>query len=301
LPKRSTAQLDYKTQSGLSDYMGKMLSYWITTYDVDGFRFDTADRPFGDTRMITKDFWQGLRPQLESAKPGVILLGEAEDPDLSLAPFDVDYGWHSQGLYGLGGLKSVANGGDLDNLKKEWEWEQTAFPAGMLHMNMLQNWDLDQDFKLYGGVANTRAAAVFNFTSKGVPLLFNGEEVGNDNSSVNTVAPINWGGSNAASFKPFYKALLSLRNANTALQQGKMEWATTTPSNHIVSFTRSDASGTFLVIINFSPDTVTGSVSASAAGGWSEVTPDGSPGGNTHVAPPSFSLKAYDYAVFRAN
>ncbi len=293
------AQLNYKTQNGLSAYIIDMLKYWVTTYDVDGFRFDTADNPYGADRKIPASFWKSVRPALESVKPGIFMLGEEQNPELALAPFQLDYGWHLQGLYGDGGLRQVATGANATLLKQAWDFQANGWPSGMRHMTLLQNWDLEEDLKAYGGTANTLAAATFNFMIDGVPMLFNGEEVGNDNSGVNTKTVINWNGPNATAFSSFYKSLLGLRNANKALQQGKVTWINNSASDHVVSFTRSDANATFLVVVNFSGNTVTGTVSA-PAGTWTDVSPTGSPGGNAHAAPPSFSLKGYDFEVFRA-
>jgi glycosidase len=295
------AQLDYKTPgNGLAQYIAGMLTYWIQTFDVDGFRFDTADNPYGAGRMIPASFWQGLRPQLESVKPGLFMLGEEEDPDLAEAPFDLDYGWTLQGLYGAGGLRQVATGSSATLLEAAWNAQKTGYPAAMRHMTLLQDWDLDLDLKLYGGAPGTMAAATFAFTIDGLPMLLAGEEVGNDASGVNTHTVIDWTGPNAASFAPFYESLLALRNGSTALQQGSVTWVSNTAPAQVVSYTRSDATATFLVLINFSGTTQTGTVSAPAASGWTDLSPTGSPGGLTHAQPSAFSLAAYDFAVFRA-
>jgi glycosidase len=296
-----SAQLDYKTMPdlGLRQYVTDMLLAMVRTYDVDGFRFDTADDPFGAGRLIPADFWQGLRPQLEAAKPGLLMLGEEEDPALADAPFELDYGWILQGKYGPGGLRQVATGASASLLQQAWQGQQTGWPAAMKHMTLLQDWDFDEDLKLYGGVANTLAAATFNFTIDGVPLLFNGEEVGNDNSAFNTHAPIDWTGPNASAFTPFYESLLALRNGSSALQQGAVTWIANSAPAHVVSYTRSDASATYLVVINFSGAAVAGTVSAPAASGWLDVSPVGAPGGDAHAIPPALSLKAFDFAVFQ--
>jgi glycosidase len=198
------AQLDYKTPgNGLTTYIFDMFTYWLKTYDIDGFRFDTADDPPGSGRMIPAAFWQALRPQLEAIKPGILMLGEEQDAELADAPFELDYGWELQGLYGAGGLQQVATGGNADLLAQTWQSQKNGYPAGMKHMTLLQDWDLGEDLNLYGGAANTMAAAAFDFTIDGLPLLFTGEEVGNDKSGVNTHMAIDWNGPNAATFTPF--------------------------------------------------------------------------------------------------
>ena len=297
------AQLDYKTPgNGLAAYMADMLRYWITTYDIDGFRFDGADNPFGASRMIPASFWQGLGAQLEAAKHGFLLLGEEQDPQLANAPFQLDYGWQLQGSFigAADGLQKASTLGDASLLLSAWTGQHTGYPLAMRHMTLLQDWDLDEDLRLYGGVPNMLAAATFAFTIDGLPMLFNGEEVGNDNSSVNTHTRINWSGPNAATFSAFYRSLLALRNENPALQQGTVTWVANTGGNSVASYTRSDANATFLVVINLSGVAVTGTLSVPVAIAWTDVSPSGSPGGMNHALPPMLSLMAHDFAVFRA-
>jgi glycosidase len=294
------AQLDYKSQNGLAAYVTQMLSTWVTAYDLDGFRFDTADAPYGDGRMIPASFWLALQASLEGVKPGLLLLGEEQDPALADAPFQLDYGWTLQGQYGPGGLKQVANGADASLLQSAWTAQKAGEPATMQHMTLLQDWDMDADLSMYGGAAQTMAAATFDFTIDGVPLLFAGEEVGNDRSGDNTHTPIDWTGPNAATFGSFYASLLALRNGATALRRGAVTWVTSSAPSHVASFTRSDASATYLVLVNFAGSAVTGTVAAPAANGWTDVSPAGSPGGHAHPLPPSLSLAAYDFAVFEA-
>ena len=265
------AQLDYKTpENGLAAYMADMLRYWITTYDIDGFRFDGADNPFGANRMIPASFWQGLGLQLEAAKHGFLMLGEEQDRELANAPFQLDYGWQLQGSFigAANGLQEASTLGDASLLQSAWTGQHTGYPVTMRHMTLLQDWDLDEDLKLYGGVPNMLAAATFAFTIDGLPMLFNGEEVGNDNSSVNTHTRINWSGPNAATFSVFYKSLLALRNGNSALQQGTVTWVANTGGRAVASYTRSDGNATFLVVINLSEAAVTGTLSAPTAATW---------------------------------
>jgi glycosidase len=201
-------------------------------------------------------------------------------------------------------LKQVATGGAATLLAQAWQAQGMGEPAGMRHMTLLQDWDMGEDIQVYGGTAQTMAAATFNFMIDGVPLLFNGEEVGNDKSGNNTHTVIDWNGPNAATFAPFYTSLLALRNANTALQQGAVTWVTTSAPAQVASFARSDAGGTFLVLVNFSNAPQTGTITAPppapAGTAWTDVSPTGSPGGKNHMLPPRLSLAPYDFAVFRA-
>ena len=228
-------QLDYSTPKlGLWSYMDKMLAYWIKTYNVDGFRFDAVDNPYGLSRKIPKAFFQQLRPVLEAAKPSVLMLGEEEDPDLALAPYELDYGWHMQSALS----KAAFTGDNAGGLKDAWDYQTTSYPPAMLHMNIMQDWDINNDLQTFGGVPNTLAAAVFNYTSNGIPLMFNGEEVGNDNSILNTHAMIHWSNPNAARFTSFYKQMIALRNSSPALQQGAFSWETNASPTQVVTYDR---------------------------------------------------------------
>jgi len=81
------------------------------------------------------------------------------------------------------------------------------------------------------------AAAVFNYTIDGVPLLFNGEEVANVMSSDNTHNLINWNSPNAAQFTLFYTQLIGLRSTNPALQQGALTWGRILPLRRLSPMT----------------------------------------------------------------
>jgi glycosidase len=288
-------QLDYRfPHSGLWTYMDEMLKYWINTYDVDGFRFDTANNPPGLERMINQDFWLHLRTVLKAAKPDVLLLGEEEDTSLALAPFELDYGWNLQSA-----VQQVANGTrKASDLQGVWKKQTSGWPAGTMHLSLIQNWDLDADFKIYGGTLNTMDVATLNFTLNGVPLLFNGEEVGNDQSGNNTHKPIHWDAPQAQAFTRFYTDLLALRNANPALQQGAVSWESNSAPAQVVSYLRSNGTTEFLIEINFSSKAVQGTVNVPAGRPWTDVSPSGSPSGRNHVQPGVLELQPHDFAVF---
>jgi len=94
---------------------------------------------------------------------------------------------------------------------------------------------------------------------------------------------------------------ITLRNSSSALRQGDFAWLDNSSAQHVVSFTRSDSSGKFVILIDFSNSDVSGSLTSPPSGTWKDVSPVGSPGGTTHMAPPNFALKSYDFAVFRSN
>ena len=301
------AQLDYDTTpSGLQAYMTTMLEYWLTTYGVDGFRFLTAEAPPPPgTPTIPASFWQQLHASLVTVKSDVVMWADEEDPALGGDPFELDYGWTLRGgeanASGGAGLLQVTNGAPASELQQAWQAQTTGF-SGVHHVALLQNWDIGPDLQVYGGLAGTMAAATFDFTIDGVPMLWNGEEVGSESNAPDTQAPIDWSGPDAATLTSFYSSLVGLRRSHTTLQGGTLAWVSNSAASQVASFTRSDAGGTFLVAINFSSSAATGTFTlGGAASGWSDVSPVGSPGGMSHALPPAFSLAPYDFAVFSAS
>lgn len=292
------AQLDY-SRPDVASYMTTMLSYWMTTYGIDGFRFLTVDVPQGNP-TIPLSVWQGLSASLKSVSAGVILWADEEDPAFS-APFAIDNGWTFRGgVPGAAtgaGLEQVAKGAPASQLRAAWSAEKSA----IRHARFLETWDLDQDLKIYGGLAGARAAATTMFLLDGVPVLWNGEEVGNDSAGPDSPNLIHWDSPNAAEWTSFYQSLFALRAGQSALSHGVTEWVENDAPNAVASFTRTESKGdgasTALVVVNFTEGPVTGTLSA-PSGAWRDVSPAPSPGGTHHSLPPAFSLIAHDFAVF---
>lgn len=297
------AQLDFKSGPVVGKYMLTMLVWWMKNYSVDGFRFDTADNPYGKDRMIPAATWTFIGKNLKAINPRVILLGECCNPELSLSPFDMDYANYSL----QPAVASATKMQDARNLAGILNQLHSAHPTGMLHTSIMQNWDMDLDLNMYAGPDGTLCAAVFNFTIEGVPMLFAGEEVGNDRGGYNTHTPINWGSSLATRFSAFYKSLGMLRRSHEALRTGSTIWLMCGGGSGMIAFTRKKEGVEIFIAINFSAVAAKGSASVKksffkkeklSTEGWSEVTPPGAAHAMSHPAPPAIELGPWDFAIF---
>lgn len=284
------AQLNY-SNSNLRSYMTSMLQWWITTYNVDGFRFDTADMPYGPNRFIPASFWSSLRTALESKKFDILMLGECDDPALATTPFEVDYGW---ALYDS--MIPAMQNNNTNNVQSTWQNEKNNFPANTLHMAMQDNWDKERDVNKLG-LAGAKAAAVFNFTINGVPLLYNGMEAMNNTGGVNSHSQINWGA--LSTYTPFYQQLIALRANHYALTQGTLAWLSNSAPGQVLTYDRVANGEEFVVTINSSNSAVSGTINVSSGQPWTEMTPTGAPGGQAHTAPTGFNLQPKDFAIFQ--
>ncbi|KAI9736314.1 MAG: hypothetical protein M1834_001200 [Cirrosporium novae-zelandiae] len=264
------AQLDYKSKNGKAvlQYMTQMLTWWMENFNIDGFRFDMVDNPYGDDRMIPAWVWSSLGKSLRNLNPNVILLGELNNPSLSLKPFNLDYHWDFQPA--LSKVTTTHNATPLINIFEK----QKHHPPGMHHLSLTQNWDTDSDLSTYNGPDATLATALFNFTTEGIPLLFAGQEIGNDHSGHNTHTPINWNAPLSPRFHPFYTSLALLRRTHSALRTGPTKWHKPTGNPSLILFLRTGKTEQFFIAINFSPEQVRCAASGvEICEDWREVTP----------------------------
>ena len=107
------------------------------------------------------------------------------------------------------------------------------------------------------GIAQ-KAFAVFTFTTQGVPLLYNGQEVCLDKSlRFFERDTIKW---DTCKLTQFYKDLIVLKKSNRALENGesgaKMEMIKTDKDNKVFCFSRVKEGNNVLVFINLSKKAV---------------------------------------------
>ena len=290
------AQLDYSNPN-LRAYMTQMLRSWMTTYGVDGFRFDCASNPDGPGRKIPADFWQQLGTDLRQTKPNVLMLGEQQSPDLARKPFALDYAWRMYDPSGHGALKTAADG-DASRVEPAWKGQAAEFPAGMQHMSVQDDWDTPRDVNQFGGRAGAQAIAVFNFTNTGIPLMYNSMEIGNAAETTNPHKAIVWTGGDPK-FTAFYKNLISLRHTNPALTTGAMLWLPNSAPKQLLSYTRAGGGSEFLITINPTGMPASGKIRVAVGSGWKAVPIAGAISPAPASALPSVVLPPRSFAVYR--
>src|SRR5205085_1213663 len=75
------AELNYDNPA-LRRYMIDMLKFWLRDFDLDGFRCDVAGE-------VPTDFWEQARAELDKVKPDILMLAEADKPELLVRAFDL--------------------------------------------------------------------------------------------------------------------------------------------------------------------------------------------------------------------
>ncbi|HSE38621.1 MAG TPA: alpha-amylase family glycosyl hydrolase [Blastocatellia bacterium] len=274
----------------LRDYMIEMLKYWIREFDLDGFRCDVAGE-------VPVDFWERARSEIEKIKPDVVMLAEASKPDLLVKAFDLDYAWplHST-------LSEVLTGSaPASAIRGVWEQERAKFPRGATHMIFSDNHDERRALARFGE-RGALVASVLVFTLDGVPLLYNGMEVGDTTESGAPALferlPIFWGNvERRRQFPLFYRQIISLRRDHPALRRGETEWLRNSDEQRVVSFLRRDRNEELLVAINLSNRPFAGLVEVPNGSSFKNVTPD-SVSRDRISALPALTLDSWGFRIF---
>lgn len=294
------AGLDY-TKPAVRRYIIDMLKSWIRDYDLDGFRCDVA-------LFIPTDFWEEARAEIDKVKPNTIWLAEAEKAELLVKAFDVDYAWSMHGT-----MTEVLQGAKpASAIRKVWDEQIATFPRGAIRMRFSDNHDERRAIARFGE-KGALAAEALAFTLDGVPLIYNGMEVGDTTESgypaLFEKMPIFWQTAvRRPEFPRFYKSIVELRKRSNALRRGEVVWLRNSDENRVVTFARRTAGEEVVVAINMTNVPFVGTVDAS--GSFEEISPDLAPplapsesktAAKTAVKVelPKLSLDAFGVRVFR--
>ncbi len=259
------AQLDYSNPA-LRKYMSGMLVRWLRDYGLDGFRCDYAGG-------VPRDFWESVRPELDRVRPGLAFLAEADDPTLLHSAFDIDYAWDFYHAV----TDAITGRAPASLVRATWERAEARYPRGALRLRFSDNHD---QLRTTGqaGLRAALAASALMFTLDGVPLVYNGMEVGDTTESAAPAlferVPIRW---DMAERRPHvthsYKSLAALRRAHPAFTRGTVRWVSNDDERRVLSYERVGSDESLLVVINLSSLPFPGLVDTEA-GTFEDITPD---------------------------
>ncbi len=245
------AGLNYQNAT-LREYMIMMLEYWIKEADVDGFRCDVAYN-------VPTDFWEQARVALTKIKPDIMMLAEASKPELLTNAFDIDYSWPL-----LATMNDVLiRNAPASQIRNCWEESRRQFPRGALHLRISDDHDEARAIARYG-INGAIAASALMFTLDGVPLIYNGMEVGDATESGDPALfeklTIFWQPKERPPLTNIYHDLIQLRRDYPAFTSGQLVWLPNSDPSKIVSFVRRDDKDEFVVVINLSNRPVNGTL-----------------------------------------
>src|SRR5437764_15186296 len=118
-------------------------------------------------------------------------------------------------------------------------------------------------------VKGSLAASALMFCLDGVPLLYNGMEVGDATESGDPALfeklPVFWHPKDRPPLRQVYKDLIRLRKQYGAFRSDRVTWLHNSDEANLLTFLRPDGSDEFVIAINFSNRPATGSVEAPRA------------------------------------
>jgi cyclomaltodextrinase / maltogenic alpha-amylase / neopullulanase len=140
------------------------------------------------------------------------------------------------------------------------------------------------------------------YTLDGVPLLYNGMEVGDTTESAAPALfermPIAWDmAERRPRVAPYYRALAALRRGHPALTRGTVRWLRNGDESRVLSWERNGGGESLAVVVNLSSQPYTGLVEV-PAGDYRDVTPDPVKARGTASLPAVF-LAPWEFRIFR--
>jgi glycosidase len=232
--------LDFSNQE-MRTKMIDAMQFWVEEYNIDGFRCDVA-------HQVPLDFWQAAIDSVESVKP-VLMLAEAAEPEMHDVGFDLTYAWPF-----FGELKQVWDGDPVSDLITQVDTTLDDLAPRAKRLRFTTNhdetmWDATPP-ELFGGIEGSKSAFVLASTMPGVPLLYNGQELGvADTVSFFAATPYDWSQAENNEVTAFYTDYLTLYRNSTALRNGALEVLTPNAEDALL-YTRSTDDETMLIAVN---------------------------------------------------
>lgn len=269
-------QLDYDN-ANLVNAMNDCLKFWIDEADVDGYRCD-----YISSKYIPASYWQTTIPLIKGYKSGktITFLGETDIVNdatrLKNVGFDYDYAWSYQTSLLNFGPNGTYSSSLKVNADKVINAQSTINFGRMVYLtNHDQNWNEEKQTltQKYGN--NRYVLTVLAHTFWGMPLIYNGQEVGG-NQALNyfTDTKINWNNPDAKMYNTLRTlnalkhSVEAFRDGNTTATHHTTTWLTST-SNNVLAYTCKYGDSEAVVVLNLGTSAVTSTISGITEGDYS--------------------------------
>ena len=240
------AQLNFGNAS-MRLQMIKAMKYWVLAANMDGFRCDYADGP-------PTDFWKQAIDTLRNiSSHKLLMLAEGSRANNFSAGFDYNFSFaYFEKLKAIYANNQSALA--LDSLNKS---EYIGSSTGNEVVRYLSNHDVNGSdgtpLDLFGGRKGSMAAFVATAYMKGVPMIYNGQEVGTPFRLTFpfTSSKIDWSINPDISVE--FKKIINFRNSSIAIRRGDLSSYST---QDVIAFTKTSGSEKVFVIANLRNKTI---------------------------------------------
>jgi glycosidase len=276
------AALNYNN-ADLRKAMIRAMKYWVLTANIDGYRCDAID-------FVPTDFWKQALDTLKKFNDRkLILLGEGSKPEQITAGFQMNYAFDFYNtLKGIFADTKAPSALFTSNANEK-------LPAGSYRLRYTTNHDVTSSdgstIDIYKGKRGALAAFVLAACMDGVPLLYNGQEVGCPKkiNFFNRDA-IDW--TTNPDMTLAYQKILAFRASSEAVKTG-----TLTAYNHpdVIAFSKRAGNEEVLILVNVRNTNIDFSLPAPLQNtNWT----DGISGSKTALGTSS-ALPAYSYLILK--
>ena len=255
-------------------YLIDSMLHWMSL-GCDGFRCDVGD-------AVPIDFWVEAVTTCQKVKPDLVMISEGRKPEWLEKAFDACYGWPwSFAIRNfltpkLSKQKNAKNKTLVEMMRGVRDYE-SKIPAGALMFVFMDNHDtaaddLENRFDRVHPVEAGNAAFVLTFLRRGLPLIFNGNEIA-DNSLNTFFAPVediararktvDWARALQSAGQKRLKlirTLAKMRHEQAIFADGSQEWVTDGEGQGVVAFVRRDGGKAVFVAANLTDKTTSFSV-----------------------------------------
>jgi glycosidase len=280
------ADLNFGSQA-MRKEMIKSMKYWVLEANVDGYRCDYADG-------VPTDFWkQAIDTLRKIPNRKIVMFAEGRKKEMLTAGFDLIFGWN---FYEK--IKEVYNDNtSASGLVTVNNADYSGIPAGKHILRWITNHDdnawNDTPNNIFKDQSGAKAAFVTSIFMGGVPLIYNGQEVGFptklpffNNSNVKIDWTLN------PDILTEYKKLIAFRKSSNAVKTGTIEAYN---SDDVMAFKRISGTEEVLVIVNLRNTTKDLALqSAIANASWTNAMTDEAVDLTT-----SISLPPYTYLILK--
>lgn len=231
--------------TNLNNYLFEVAEYYLRECNIDGYRYDSAWGP----EIRNSEFWKEMRIRLKKVNPNIFLLAELPSSnnfngtptDIFSNKFDAAYDWDFRS-WGTVGIAGVVNGvRSINELNKV---VTTSYVNNFYPMRFIGNHD-NVRFAVEFGTQKAKLAETIVFTVNGIPLLYGGDEVGEESQYRNT----SW--ADPSNLTPYFQKLIEIRKKYLKNNAKVVPLANTLPTDIYSNVTKSDTN-IILTTANFS-------------------------------------------------
>ncbi len=280
------AQLNF-TSADMRLELIKAMKYWVYNANIDGYRCDAAD-------FVPADFWKQAIDSLRKINTHQLLLfAEGTRSDHFTAGFQLEYG---MGFFYTLKNRIFTQGGPAQSIDSVNNVEYMNATMQAQVVRYITNHDVNltdgTPEELFDGDAGALTSFVIACYMKGVPMIYNGQEIGYPVrlNYFNNSTPIAW--TPNTMLTDAYKKILAFRKNSTAIKTGTL---VSYSSNDVCAFVKTSGSEKVLVLANLRNSAVNyPAPSAIANTSWTNAFDTQTVTVGTQV-----ELGAYEYKVLK--